>query len=157
MEDTIFIARYVADRLHTADLVAYADEKLSKGQYSDHLLSILDQDPKVWSVISELFEKAVIDLGFTIPTFESAIWVLLRHHIGLISSGNVSPTKQFRLLLQDIERFDLHKGITEYVGDTIGISFMYGWYHSDGSNLVEIDSGIFSESKKWVQEYGIKH
>lgn len=157
MEDEIFIAKYVVGRLDTRDLVEFANDKLSKGVYSDHLLNILDETPQVWVAISNHFEEAVVEMGYEIPSFNNAIWGLVKHHITMISEGNVRPTKQFREMLNDIEQFSLHKGIKEYVGDNIGISRMYGWYHEDYCSIEETDAGIFEESLKWLIEYGEKH
>ncbi|WP_339898066.1 hypothetical protein [uncultured Gilvimarinus sp.] len=157
MDDEIFIAKYIAGKVDTDDLVEFANKKLASGVYSDHLLNILDETPKVWVPISNYFEKAVIDLGYEIPSFDDAIWVLVKYHITLISKGNVCPAKQFQEMLKDIERFSLHDGIKEYVGDNIGISRMYAWYHEDHCSPEQIDSEIFEESLKWVLEYSEKH
>lgn len=157
MEDEVFIAKYVVSRFETEDLVKFADQKLTAGIYSEHFLSILDEDPKVWDSVSGYFELAVKELGHQIPTFDEAVWILLKYHISLIGKGEVNPTKQFRELLEDISRFDLHKDIKKYVGDNIGISRMYGWYHDDYSSIGAIDAGIFEESIIWLHEYGQKH
>ncbi len=157
MEDEIFIAKYVADRFETEDLVKFADQKLTEGIYSEYFLRILDEDPQIWSPVSGYFELAVKELGYKIPTFDEAIWRLLKYHITLISKGDVSPSKQLREMLGDIERFDLHKDIKEYVGDNIGISRLYGWYHEDYCSIEETDSSIFEESIIWLHEYGSKH
>lgn len=157
MDDKIFIARYIAGKLDTEDLVEFANGKLADGVYSDHFLSILDETPKIWVPISDHFEEAVKEMGCEMPSFDDAIWRLVKYHITLISKGSVSPTKQFREMLNDIEGFSLHDGIKEYVGDNIGISRMYGWYHEDYCSIEETDAGIFEESLKWVLEYGEKH
>lgn len=157
MEDRIFIAKYVVGKLNTEDLVQFADQKLTDGVYSEHLLNIMDDGPEHWNPVSEYFESFVEEKGYAVPSFEQAVWVLLRYHILLISQGNVSPSKQFRQLLDDIESFDLHKGIKKYVGDNIGIENMYGWYHSDCSTIEETDSGIFNESLDWVEKFKNEH
>ena len=63
-------------------------------------------------------------------------------------------TVQFRKLLRDIDNFDLHKGIKEYVGDNIGLSRLYGLYHDDYLSIEETDDRIFEESIIWLHEYG---
>jgi len=157
MEDEIFIAKYVAGRFGTEELVEFANRKLVSGVYSDYLLAILDESPKIWIAVSEYFERAIDEFGYKIPSFEEAIWKLLRYHISLISTGKVNPVEQFRQLLLDINRFNLHKGINEYVGDNIGIARMYGWFYDDYSSSTEIENGIFTESIKWLHEHESMH
>lgn len=157
MEDEYFIAKYVVGRLGTSDLVEFADVKLSSGIYSDYFLKILDEELKCWPPISEYFEASLIDLGYKLPSYEEAILFLVQYHITLIGKGSVSPSRQFGLMLQDIDSFSLHKGIKKYVGDNIGIEKMYGWYHEDYCSIEETDRGIFEESLIWLAENCEKH
>lgn len=153
MDDEIFIARYVADKLDAKDLVQFADNKLKQGIFSECLLNILDEEPKFWGSVSVLFEKAVNEFGYKIPSFEEAIWILIKYHITLISQGCISPTKQFREMLNDIDRFDLYKGIKENIGDNIGISQMYSLFREQQHGIVGANLGIYMESLKWVKIY----
>lgn len=151
--DEIFIAKYAADKLDAKALVQFADNKLKQGIFSECLLNILDEEPKYWDSVAVLFEKAVNDLGYKIPSFEEAIWILIKYHITLISQGCISPTKQFREMLNDIERFDLYRGSGEYIGSNIGISQMYSLYHEQSHSIVEVNLRIYMESLKWVKIY----
>jgi hypothetical protein len=153
MDDEIFIARYAADKLDAKALVQFADNKLEQGIFSECLLNILDEEPKFWGSVSVLFEKAVNELGYKIPSFEEAIWILTKYHITLISLGCISPTKQFKEMLNDIDRFDLYKGSKEDIGDNIGISKMYRLYNEQHHSIVKANQGIYKESLKWVQIY----
>ena len=155
--DCIFSAKYVLGRISSKDIVQYADRKLTEGNYSDAYLNIIDADIKAMAVLAPLVEVALKDSGVPVPEFEEAVWIMLRHHIGLIANGEVNPKKQFSMLLNDIERFDLHKGIREYVGDNVGISLLYGLYYEDDATDVEINSELIKESKNWVNLYGRKH
>jgi hypothetical protein len=153
MDDKIFIARYVAGKLDAKALVQFADNKLKQGIFSEFLLNILDEEPKYWGSVSVLFEKAVNEFGYKIPSFEEAIWILIKYHITLISQGCISPTKQFREMLNDIDRFDLYKGIKEDIGDNIGISQMYSLYHEQSDSIVKANQGIYMESLTWMKIY----
>lgn len=152
--DCIFSARYVLGRVTSKDIVKYADGKLTEGNYSDAYLNIVDADFKTMAILAPLLEVALKDSGVAVPEFEEAVWVMLRHHIGLIASGEAHPKKQFSILLSDIERFEIHKGIKEYVGDNVGIALLYGWYYEDYATEEEINSELIKESKNWVSRYG---
>ncbi len=157
-EDLLSIARYAAKQLQTEEIVAFADRNLTKGVYSDYLLAIIDEENKVWELVSALFESAVKDLGYDIPCFEEAIMGLIRHHLTLIAEEKVEPWEQFRILLFDIDEFDLHENITSYVGDSIGIESLYGWFHAiddvdSESDLIKIKKGLISESKIWLEKH----
>lgn len=155
--DHIFAAKYVLSVISTKDIVAFADRKLSEGKYSDTYLDIIDADLKVWSELAPLLEMALKESGLVIPDEEQAVWIMLKYHIGLIESGSVNPKEQFGRLLQDIEKFDLTKGITKYVGDNVGIELMYGWFYEDYESDRAINEGIKSECAKWLELYAAKH
>ena len=155
--DKIIAARYAVGALNTDDLVKYANRKLDECEYSDSYLAILDAEPKTWEEISSHFKVALKEAGVSIPTLEEGVWILLSYHIGLIASGNVNASKQFKELLNDIDSYDLHKNITKYVGDNIGIQSMYGWYYEDNVTEKETSKGIFEESKKWLAKYSKNH
>lgn len=157
ISDNLFIARYVVKKLATEDLLLFANEKLAGGVFTESLLDILDEERKDWDSIAPLFEKVVKDLGYSIPSFEDAIWFIVTYHVSKISSGRSSAAKQFFIMLDNIERFDLSKDIKEYVGDNIGISGMYGWYLDDVSTAEEIESGIYQESKIWMAKHAKQH
>ena len=155
--DRIFSARYVLNVITTKDIVEFADRKLSEGKYSDTYLDIIDADPKIWLELSPLLEIALKESGLVIPDEEQAVWIMLKYHIGLIESGSVNPKDQFESLLQDIEQFDLDKSNTNYVGDSVGIEFMYGWFCEDYESDSAINEGIKSECSKWLELYVAKH
>ena len=155
--DHIFAAKYVLGVISTQDIVMFADRKLSEGVYSDTYLDIIDAELKVWTELAPLLETALKESGLVIPDMEQAVWTMLKHHIGLIESGSVNPKMQFGDLLQDIEKFDLTKGITKYVGDNVGIELMYGWFYEDYESDGAINTGIKNECSKWLELYAAKH
>jgi len=159
--DQIFVAKYVAKKLQTKDLVEFADRKLKEGIYFESLLNIIDQDPQVWETVFPCFEKALKDMDIKIPSFENAIRFLLRHHIQNIASGNVDPRSQFRQMLDDVEHFDIDKNTKKYVGDAVGIENLYSLYYAvddlDNPFSIEaidkINQDMIDESKKWLKKY----
>ena len=151
--EQIFIARYSAKKLNTHDLVNFSDEMLSKGVYSENFVEILDAELKAWEPISSLFDMALKSIGYNKPDFNEAIWILTKYHVEIIATGKVDVVEEFSQLLEDISRFDLHKNITHYVGDSIGIAHLYGLYHSNYSFKSEIHGEMVSESKKWLEFY----
>jgi len=155
--DLIFAAKYVLKAIGSEDIVKFADTKLSEGHYSDKYLDIIDADTKTWPELSHLLENALKESDLAIPSFEEAVWIMLKYHIELIASGTALPKEQFGHLLRDIEEFDLAKGITKYVGDNVGIALMYGWYYEDYESDEAINAGIKSECSKWLETYASKH
>ncbi len=61
---------------------------------------------------------------------EKAIWMILRYHINIIANEENNPFDQFKLLLNDIEWFNLHDNVTKHVGDAVGIDSLYGLYYN---------------------------
>jgi hypothetical protein len=157
ISDHIFVARYVLGLIHTDDIIAFVDRKLSEGQYSDTYLDILDANLQTEPELAQLLETSLQDSGIDIPGLEHATWTMLHYHIWLIANGSVSPKKQFGYLLSDIARIDLTKGINKYVGDKFGIEFMYGWFYNDYESDALIDKGIKEECLKWLKSYASKH
>lgn len=159
--EPIFIARYAAGGLSTEDLVEYADRKLMEGAYSDYLVAILDETAKNWDAISPLFELAVRDLEYAMPSFEKAILQLVRHHLELIAACEVDPIFELSVLWRDIKRFDLHKDVKHYVGDSIGVETLYGLYFAvddledskRDAGLKNIKSEIVAESERWLENH----
>jgi len=125
VNDNIFAARYAAKSISSLDIMRFADNRLSESVYSDHYLAIIDEENKTWSTLSGHLESAFNEFEVVIPKFEEAIWVLVSYHVDTILSREVKPIQGFEALLKDIDNFDLHKDIKEYVGDNIGISIMY--------------------------------
>ena len=157
VNDNIFAARYAAKSISSSDIVRFADNRLSESVYSDHYLAIIDEENKTWSALSNHLESAFNEFEITIPKFEEAIWVLVSYHVDSILSREVKPIKGFEALLRDIDNFDLHKDIKEYVGDNIGISKMYGVYHEETFSIEETNIGLFNECIDWQSEYGKRH
>jgi len=151
--DYIFTAKYVLGRISSKDILGYVDRKLTEGSYLDSYLYIIDAEFKTMPVLGPLLEAAIKEAGMTIPSFNEAVWIMLKYHINLMASGSVDAQKQFSILLYDIEVFDLHKGIKKYVGDNIGISLLYGLYYDDCSSDAEINKNLIEESKNWVNLY----
>jgi hypothetical protein len=157
ISDHIFAAKYVLGLIRTKDILAFADRKLSEGEYSDIYLDIIDAELKVWAELAPLLETALRDSGIDIPDVENATWTMLQYHISLIASGEVNPKEQFGYLLRDIGKFDLTKGINKYVGDNLGIEFMYGLFYDDYGSDAVINEGIKEECLKWLKCYSSKY
>lgn len=149
-QDDLFISRYVAGRLSTEDLLAFAESKLKSGVYTDEILAVYDAEP-IWEVVSEMFEVMIKSLGHEKPSFEAAIDFLVRYHISQIVYRSANPSQQFELLLRDISGFDLHENIEFFVGDNIGIHKIYGAFHDFYESDSERDFFIFNECKVWLE------
>ncbi|OUL57935.1 hypothetical protein [Pseudoalteromonas ulvae] len=160
MKDQEFVARYVTRNLSAIDLVNFAETKLTSGIYSDRLLEILDAEPKSLAELSVPFEDFILESGGDIPDFERAINELTYYHISRIAAEEVNPIKEFKLLLELISGYDLHSGITEYVGDNIGIHLLIGLYYSIDDldvpdsrveyGLNKIKQDMIKECRNWL-------
>ncbi len=155
-QESIFTAKYVLGRICPKDIVQYADKKLGQGFYSEAYLNIVDANIETMAVLAPLLEEAFKASGAPIPTLEEAAWIMLRHHIGIIAEGDSNPRKQFSMLLNDINSFDLRQNIEKYVGDNVGIANLYGLYHDDYATEAEIDLEFVKESRIWMGLYGYK-
>jgi len=158
--DKLILARYVVGGiLRTEHLVNYADYKLSCGLYSDHLLNIVDEEPKIWEPVSNYFEKAIDEFGFEFPTFENAIWYITRFYVCLISERKLNALNVFNSLLSEVDGRWLWKRNKKYHGDYLGIHEMMSFRdrHGDGPYYLsreEVDNGIYEKSLEWILKYG---
>ena len=163
--DKLIIAKYAAKQLNTDDLLDFADRKLNEGETSDHLIELLYYKKREWNEIYPCFESAISEIGEGIPTPDEAIWMILRYHISIIANQENNPFKQFKLLLNDIEWFPYYEKTTKYVGDAIGIHYLYGLYYSPDDlgkenfdeNIKIIETKMIQESKKWLTVYMKEH
>jgi hypothetical protein len=150
--------KYSAGILNTKEIIEYVNAQLDKSIWSDVFLEILDSDPLADSGhISVLFEKYLIEKLECIPTLEQAVKALVNYHVCLIASNKVDPYEEFGKLLLALENYDYHSKTEHYVGDSLGISTMYGWYYDDYNNPKKVKEGIHKESKLWLSEYAKKH
>ena len=144
--DKLIIAKYATKQLNTVDLLDFADRKLNEGETSDHLIELLYYKRREWDEIYPCFESAISEIGNGIPSPEKAIFMILRYHINIIANEENNPFDQFKLLLSDIEWFDLHANVTEYVGDAVGIAYLYGLYY----NPDDLEEENFDENIKII-------
>ena len=159
--DTLTISQYAVKVLSTEDLIGYANKKLDGGTYSDHLLSIIDQEYKDWNSTANYFEKFCTEQGLKIPSFDDAIMQLIKFHLKAISIEKHDPLERFGMLLEDIEHYDFYGVTKKYVGDSIGIHYLYGLYYevddlSDDEKekgLKEIKERMIEESSKWLENH----
>jgi len=155
--ENLFLAKYSTGHFNVEDIIAYVNEKLAAGFYSDRYIDILDAKPRVWDEVSKLFEILMSEENKDIPSEEKAVWTILKYHIGLIASDKLEPYSQFKKLLEDIQFYDCSKNIKQYYGDSIGIHYLYAMYHDDCATKDEINRMIFKESRKWLDEYSANH
>lgn len=156
-EVEILVNRYAAGILYTDDILSFVNQQLDAGRWSDIFLEIIDQQPKVWVVISKLFEKYLREQQVYLPSLEEAVRYLVEYHITKIASGKVTPYDQFKEMLQEIEGYDYYSKTEKYVGDDLGVHVMYGWYYEDYCSEGEVNRGILNESKVWMSKYAKKH
>lgn len=147
----LLVHRLAVGRLETSAVLSYIDKQMNAGIWSDIFLEMLEHDPRAG--IDYLFEHYLAEKNIKVPTLEQSLHPLITYHLQLIISEAVIPYEQFGKLLQDIDSYDYHSKTINYVGDNIGISSLYGWYHNDFSSVEEINSAIIKESKVWLSEF----
>ncbi|MFV1922534.1 MAG: hypothetical protein ACMZ63_08025 [Methylotenera sp.] len=150
--------KYVTGTLSAEDILAFVNAQLEKGVWSETFLEIMDFDSQSYSGhIFALFEEYLRETLKEIPTMEEAVNALLYHHLSLIVAGKVNPYKEFGKLLLAIENYDYYNKTEHYVGDSLGIVHIYGWYHDDYSSPTQVENGILKESKIWLSSYAKNH
>ena len=155
--ENLFLAKYSAGHLNVEDIIAYVDEKLAAGFYSDRYIDILDASPRDWDEVSYLFELLMDEENTKVPSEEDAVWTILKYHLELIASDKLEPYLQFTKLLEDIQFYDCSENTKQYYGDSIGIHYLYAMYHHDCATKDEINRMIFKESRKWLDKYSANH
>lgn len=149
--DNYFLAKYAVRQISPRAVIDFAHQTLSSGTYSDNLLDIVDMEPPNSESVFEPFEAYLAESQKHIPSCEEATKFFLKYHIEKMASGEVDAHSQCRLLLNDIDHVSLHENITKYVGDNLGIEYIYAWYHEDYESPSEINRQLILESQKWLE------
>jgi len=88
----LFIAALYSFRVLTSeDLVEWAVGQLDKGRDSPSLIELAGEISPRMSEVAPLFEKAMGELGVSIPSEEQAIREVRRFYAGHILSGKITP------------------------------------------------------------------
>jgi hypothetical protein len=115
--------------LPTSEMVRIANALLERGDYSSVLGELATLRNPVMADAGPLFEQALEELGAHVPSRDTAIWVLLRHHIGQIAAGSLSPRDGLRGMVELCDQAHLYAETREYVGDSHGLERLLAFFH----------------------------
>lgn len=87
----IAAARYVMGSLPSSELVRIADALLDRGIYSSAVGELATMRHPIMADAGPLFERVLQELHVEMPSWDDAVWILLRHHIGRIAYEDVAP------------------------------------------------------------------
>jgi len=167
----IAAARYVMGALPSWELPKIADGVLNLGIYSPAVGELATMRQPVMADAGPLFERALTELQTEMPSPEDAVWILLRHYIERIGSGDLTPRAGLSLIHDLYIRADLDERSRKYVGDSHGIQQLLGyfWGYDDleerptevsfdgryGADAIRaLDEEVVRIARDWVGEHG---
>ena len=122
-------ARHAIGVLPSSDMVRIANAVLERGCYSPVMGELATLRNPVMADAAPLFEQALEELGVQAPSRDTAVWVLLRHHIGQIAAGCISPREGLGRVVEVYEQAHLYSETREYVGDSHGLERLLGCFY----------------------------
>jgi hypothetical protein len=163
-------ARYSFGHLTTSQMQKLIEGLLSQGIYADEFLDVVEPEAATREVVGPAFEKALIALGITVPSYEEAVWNILRRHISQIADGQTDALDGLKALIDEVYwSYDFHSKANQYLGDSHGIERLIGLYweydeftptgidpehHNHERRIIfAIEREVVAEAKKWVKRF----
>ncbi|MEM8543927.1 MAG: hypothetical protein AAGF66_08050 [Cyanobacteria bacterium P01_H01_bin.119] len=156
-----------------SELRQIADSALEAGIYSPSLVdAALDAEEELWE-IGTAFEKALTELGITLPTSqEECCWEILSHHIEQIANKEVEPLKGLEELMKVYRGCQIHEQSKDYVGDSHDIHYLVGayWGYDElferpqeitykelkaEAAFLELDADVINMCKVWLGKHAV--
>lgn len=152
-------ARYVLGAARADALQEAADRALDDGLYSEEL-SRLANEFDYRSRIADagaVFERALAQLGLSLPSGADAGWIALRDAVRKIAEGEVSP----RAGLEDVRRIhqlaDPCPQPGGFIGDSHDLQQLLGarWAYDEveEEEFAVLDPAVVADAKKWLAQH----
>lgn len=161
-------ALYVLDTADDKVLVQAADALLDAWIYTWHVGELATSPIPPVRDIRRMFELAVKELGFSLPSPEDAARTLARWHLNGAIEGRVAPNQALRRLRDDLSeslRFDRRLNHIEPQ-----LRFISHWYHYDSLQYqvetgyvnreeaeraeAELDKEFLEQARSWMRQDG---
>lgn len=166
-------ARYVLGVENAATLRQAADRALDCGFYTEALgqLAMEFHSESLVADAGPIFERALAQLGLSLPSHADAVWVALRHAIGRIARGEVPPRAGLRIVYVIYENAHLNKESRGTVGDSHELQKLlgafYGYDDLEGrpdevsfegrygeEAIAALDAAVLADAKEWAARHG---
>ncbi|EOX3413538.1 hypothetical protein ACPFUN_003587 [Vibrio cholerae] len=142
MKPEIAISKYKLGLLSSEEIVQLADLWLTQGIFTDSLNFLAMELYPVMATVGPMFEKAIIELGLTVPSKIEAAKYLARDTIEKMVSGEIDLMVGANFLY-----WDVHHEITDelpdgkYLGSNLGFEHIFCWLREvwdcrDGSRIL---------------------
>ena len=142
MKPEIAISKYKLGLLSSQEIVQLADLWLTQGIFTDSLNFLAMESDAVMATVGPMFEKAIVELGLTVPSKIEAAKQLARDTIEKMLSGEIDLVVGANFLY-----WDVHHKITDelpdgkYLGSNLGLEHIFCWLREvwdcrDGSRIL---------------------
>ncbi len=152
------------------ELRQIADATLNAGIYSPSLVEAALDAEESLDKIGIAFEKALGELGLTLPNSQhECIWALLRHYIRQIADRDVEPITGLKGIMEVYWSCQLFEQSKDYVGDShdihklIGAYWEYGeiWERSQNATYCKLpqeaisalDIIVIEDCRAWLNQH----
>jgi len=162
------LAHYVIGNFSTDKIIEQAHSWLIEGIYSDSLNYLVMESNPSMELIGPMFETALFELGYLMPTKVDAAWYVTADIIQKMANGSIDLLEGANFLYYEIHqniKVDLPDG--EYLGSNLGLEYIFCWlrevwdcrdgsmilYHTDlprAKAEIKFLENIKEEAEKWL-------
>ncbi len=98
MDFQVVMAQYGLGNFDSADLIEFGVQALVEGYDSLHLRWLAGENPRFCNgeEVKEYFERALRELGLTLPTWQESVRIIIRYWAERIVAGEVTPEEGAR-------------------------------------------------------------
>ena len=127
-ELTISAARWALGDLPSWELPALANAMFDSGTQSQAVIELATMKNATAADAGRLFERALLDAAIDTPSKADAVWILLRHHVGRLATGQTIGRPGLKPIMDLYYLSELQDNSREYAGDSHGIHHLVGAY-----------------------------
>ncbi len=125
MDFQVVMAQYVLGYYNSYDLIEIGTQGLVEGYDSLHLSWLAGENPDRCNGVemAAYFERAMQELGLTLPTWQESVRIIIRYWAGRIVAGEVTPEEGAKKIYSEtyFHARTFLVGSDDFWGDSIGL------------------------------------
>jgi hypothetical protein len=171
VELKISAARYALGDLPSWEMPVLANAMLDGGMHSAAVVELATLRHATMADAGPLFERALAEVAIDLPSEQDAVWILLRHYLKRIATGEVRGKDGLKPVMDLYDLAGLHEKTLEYAGDSHGLHHLVGAYSGyddlyerptevsveglTGAAAVDaLDKNVARLAREWSEQHG---
>jgi hypothetical protein len=146
----VLAARHVLGISYSWEFPPVADRALVNRVYSPSIAELAAMPEPIMSDAAPLLERALIELGLTLPSRAEAAWTIARHCMERIVSTTERPFEVLRLLNDASQAATDVLPNQKYVGDGLDLGSLIGNYWS----YTDPNENYYDREKRLITDEG---